>query len=112
MTTLLCGLSAVLSLLYFLRYCGQEARPLAGAIVKAAPVALFALAGTLAGVPSLIWLGLALGAVGDFLLARDGEHSFLAGMAVFAAGHLCYAAAFFPSVATFWVLGVLFFTQN
>lgn len=107
MISMLCGLSAALSLLYFLCYCGQEAKPLAGAMIKAAPVALFALAGVLAGVPTLIWVGLAFGAAGDFLLARDGERSFLAGMAAFAAGHLCYAAALFPAVVPPWALVLL-----
>jgi uncharacterized membrane protein YhhN len=104
MVTLLCGLSAGLSLFYFLRYCGQEAKPLAGTTAKAGSVALLALAGGWAGVPALIWLGLAFGAVGDFLLAREGEPSFLAGMAAFAIGHLCYAAAFFPGLAPPWAL--------
>ncbi|MBZ4022701.1 hypothetical protein CKO11_09550 [Rhodobacter sp. TJ_12] len=44
-----------------------------------------------------LWIlaGLILGAVGDFCLSRPGRGMFLAGMAVFGAGHLAYAWAFF-----------------
>ncbi len=36
-------------------------------------------------------MGLTLGALGDWFLARRGQAAFLAGMAAFAAGHLAYA---------------------
>lgn len=42
----------------------------------------------------LIGLGLALGALGDFVLTRRSQAAFLIGMATFAAGHLAYIAAF------------------
>jgi uncharacterized membrane protein YhhN len=68
-----------------------------GAAVKAASTGLLAalLWVAAAGTPGL-WpmaLGLALGAAGDWFLARRGEAAFLAGMAAFAAGHLAYAGA-------------------
>lgn len=42
------------------------------------------------------WLlaGLALCAVGDLLLMRDGDRNFLGGLAAFLCGHLCYIGAF------------------
>ncbi len=63
-------------------------------IVKTAAVAALVLLGLVAGAPGWIVLGLALGALGDLALSLPGSRAFLAGMAAFAAGHLCYVAAF------------------
>jgi uncharacterized membrane protein YhhN len=98
MTIALCGLSALFSLAYLFLFAARADKPLAGAVVKTLPVALLALAGWLGGAPALIWGGLAFGALGDFLLAREGEPAFLAGMGAFAAGHLAYALAFGPGL--------------
>ena len=62
--------------------------------MKTASVALLALAGWMLGAPAWIVAGLALGALGDFALARPGTAAFLAGMAAFALGHLAYAGGF------------------
>lgn len=62
-----------------------------GPWVKTAAVACLAAEALVLGAPVYIAAGLALGAVGDFALARKGERAFLLGMAAFAAGHLAYA---------------------
>lgn len=86
---------AALALAYLVGQAGRAGdRPLGAAVVKAGSVAVLALAGLAGGAPGLVVLGLALGALGDFALARPGQRAFLAGMAAFAAGHLAYAACF------------------
>lgn len=93
-------ISSLLGLLSFTAFVGywvlwshREVVPLAGSLAKAAAVAMLAVAAAAAG-GWPIALGLGLGALGDFALSRRGERMFLAGMAAFALGHLCYAAAF------------------
>jgi uncharacterized membrane protein YhhN len=87
--------AALLAVVYWGGFAvGDAARPLLAALVKAAAVALLALAGAAQGAPWPVVLGLALGAAGDFALARAGQRWFLAGMAAFAAGHLAYAGWF------------------
>jgi uncharacterized membrane protein YhhN len=68
-----------------------------------------ALGGLIAGAPAAITAGLALGALGDFALARPGQRAFLAGMAAFGLGHLAYATALWTGAAGPWwaVLAVL-----
>lgn len=96
------SLSAVLAvaalaaaLVYWLRYCTRDDPGLAGAAVKAASTALLAaILWTAFALGQGLWpiaLGLSLGALGDWFLARRGQAAFLAGMAAFAAGHLAYA---------------------
>lgn len=96
------SLSAVLAvaalaaaLVYWLRYCTRDDPGLAGAAVKAASTALLAaILWTAVALGQGLWpiaLGLTLGALGDWFLARRGQAAFLAGMAAFAAGHLLYA---------------------
>lgn len=63
-------------------------------LVKTASVALLALAAGLAGGPTLLVLALALCAVGDWLLSRETETAFVAGVGAFALGHLGYVALF------------------
>lgn len=61
--------------------------------------------------PTLIALGLGLGALGDFLLSRNGDRAFLGGMAAFALGHLAYVAALWTlmqvtgTTAGQWIIG-------
>jgi uncharacterized membrane protein YhhN len=86
-------LAAAFAILYGGRYC-QASPSLPKTVIKTVSVAVLALAAAAAGAPSLVTLGLALGAAGDFFLSLKGEKAFLAGMAAFAAGHLAYAAAF------------------
>jgi uncharacterized membrane protein YhhN len=87
--------AAVLAAIYWATHAARDgARPLWAALVKAGAVAMLALAGAVQGAPWPVVLGLALGAAGDFALARAGQRWFLAGMAAFAAGHLAYAGWF------------------
>lgn len=106
-TIYLLGLSGAVAafLVYWVIWATAENPPLAGAVTKAAAVGIVAI---LVGTDSLqqalryrhfstfdwIALGLACGAVGDFALARKGGKAFLAGMFVFALGHIAYAWAF------------------
>ena len=96
------SLSAVLAvaalaaaLVYWLRYCTRDDPGATGAAVKAASTTLMAAILWLAVAQGQgLWpiaLGLTLGALGDWFLARRGQAAFLAGMAAFAAGHLAYA---------------------
>lgn len=80
--------------IYWLFFCTLELCPLRGALIKASSSALLAVASL--ATPDLwpISLGLALGSVGDFALARPGTKAFLIGMAAFGLGHLSYAVGF------------------
>lgn len=62
--------------------------------IKTIPVVGFALIAALSGAPVLLGVGLALSALGDFALSRDGERAFLMGLIAFALAHVCYAALF------------------
>lgn len=68
-------------------------------VLKTGSVALLALIAALSGAPALLILALSLCAVGDALLSRETEATFIAGIAAFAAGHLAYIALFlsFPT---------------
>lgn len=68
------------------------------AVFKTLCVALLAVAAFMAGGPVWLVVGLALCALGDFLLAYEGEAPFLAGLVAFLTGHLAY-------VALFWQMG-------
>jgi len=94
-TTLAGGLAACF---YFARLAGAEPSAVKSA-VKTGSVAALVLAALGAGAPVAITAGLALGALGDFLLSRPGTAAFLGGMAAFAAGHLAYAMAFLSAGA-------------
>lgn len=63
-------------------------------IIKTLAVLLLALVAALAQGPELLVIALALCALGDWLLSRDGEAAFMAGIGAFAAGHLAYVALF------------------
>lgn len=88
---ILAGLAA---LVFGLVHAGHDTGAWQAAAVKTASVALLALAGWKLGAPAWIVAGLALGALGDFALARPGTAAFLAGMVAFALGHLAYAVEF------------------
>ena len=62
--------------------------------VKALAVALLAVLAGIEGGPALLVVALALSAVGDACLSRDGEKPFLAGLASFLVAHVCYIALF------------------
>lgn len=59
-------------------------------VVKTASMALLAAVAWAYGGPVLLVIALALGAVGDFWLSRDGDAAFLMGLVSFALGHLAY----------------------
>lgn len=85
--------SAAAAVLYGLRL--REAPPSAGrSLVKALAVAPLALAALGAGAPPFLVAALAFGAAGDVALSRPGQRAFLAGLALFLAGHLCLLRLF------------------
>ena len=87
------SIASIAALIYLVAYChAPSSWPKTG--VKTASVACLALAALWAGGPGLLVLALALCAAGDYLLARDTEPTFLAGVGAFAAGHLAYVALF------------------
>lgn len=89
-------LSVAAALLYGL---AREATPSwRRTLVKTAAVGLLAVLSYLVGGPWLLTVGLALGALGDAALSRDGERAFLAGLVAFLLAHLAYVALF----ATRW----------
>lgn len=63
-------------------------------VVKTVPLALGAVIAALVGGPALLIAGLALSALGDLALSRDGERAFLIGLGAFLAAHLAYIALF------------------
>ncbi|MET0575020.1 MAG: lysoplasmalogenase [Mesorhizobium sp.] len=65
-------------------------------VVKTFAVALLAVLAFVQGGPVLLVVALALSAVGDAFLARDGDKAFLAGLGSFLAAHLVYVALFWP----------------
>lgn len=85
--------AATASVLFLLQYCYRPCS-LRKSVTKTTSTALLALAAGLAGGPVLLVLALALGALGDLLLSRDGERAFLAGLVAFAAAHILYVALF------------------
>ncbi|MEH0422251.1 lysoplasmalogenase [Streptomyces sp. B21-083] len=64
------------------------------ALAKPLLMPLLAAHAHLRGAPRLLLAALLLGWAGDVLLLSDADPPFLAGMAAFAAGHLCYLALF------------------
>jgi uncharacterized membrane protein YhhN len=89
------ALSLACALAYWARYAATDTESLPRSLVKTTTLlALLATALSLGQTPALILIGLGLGALGDLALSRRGEPAFLIGMAAFALGHLCYAAAF------------------
>lgn len=62
--------------------------------LKTASVAVLAVLALTQGAPWLLILALALCALGDALLSRETDETFMAGIAAFASGHLAYIALF------------------
>ena len=91
--TLLLAAAAVLALIYWVQFCHRGASWPKSA-VKTISVALLAVAASLSGGPVLLTVALALCALGDYLLSRDSEAQFMAGVGAFAAGHIAYVALF------------------
>ncbi|WP_170569406.1 lysoplasmalogenase [Ruegeria atlantica] len=65
--------------------------------VKTASVAILAVIALLNEAPLLLALALLFCAVGDALLSRETDSTFMAGIGAFAAGHLAYIALFLTS---------------
>ncbi|SDC33117.1 lysoplasmalogenase [Ruegeria marina] len=85
--------------LAYLPLTPRQASPLRS-LVKTGSVALLALASLAAGSPPLLAVALALCALGDWLLSRETEATFMAGVGAFAAGHLAYVALFLTHPAS------------
>lgn len=90
---LIAGLSGLLALLYWLGFCHRGQSTAKSAIKTLSVLGLLAMA-ALWGGAVLLLLALALCALGDYLLSRDSEVQFMAGVGAFAAGHLAYVALF------------------
>ncbi|WP_102225150.1 lysoplasmalogenase [Acidimangrovimonas sediminis] len=93
LVTALLSLGVGFAAVYLLQWCTRPVSWPRSGVKTLATLCLAGAAATL-GAPLLVTLGLALGAAGDFALSRPGRRAFLAGMALFALGHLAYAAAF------------------
>lgn len=92
-TALLLALSAGAALVYglvFLRAPASAAR----SVAKTLPIAALAALAAVDGAPWLLVLALALSAVGDLALSRDGERAFIAGLAAFLLAHVAYVPLF------------------
>ncbi|PZV38215.1 lysoplasmalogenase [Mesorhizobium kowhaii] len=70
---------------------------LARSAAKTLAVAMLAVLAALQGGPPLLVMALALSAVGDAFLSRDGEKAFLGGLASFLVAHIVYVALFLRS---------------
>ena len=85
-----------------LAYLPLAPRPAGAArtALKTASVAVLALIAALEGGAMLLIIALALCAVGDALLSRESEATFMAGIGAFAAGHIAYIALFLSHPAS------------
>lgn len=68
-------------------------------LLKAASIVLLAFLAMIAGGPFLLVAALLICAVGDALLAQEGEQYFLGGLVAFLLGHLVYIALFLAVAA-------------
>ncbi len=83
-----------------------DMRPtLARSAAKTLAVAMLAVLAVMQGGPLLLIAALALSAVGDAFLSRDGEKAFLGGLASFLAAHILYVPLFLRSGGGLDVLG-------
>ncbi|RUT81038.1 MULTISPECIES: lysoplasmalogenase [unclassified Mesorhizobium] len=78
---------------------------LARSAAKTLAVAMLAVLAGLQGGPLLLVAALALSAAGDAFLSRDGEKTFLGGLASFLVAHIVYVALFLRSGGGLRVLG-------
>ncbi|RWC72891.1 MAG: lysoplasmalogenase [Mesorhizobium sp.] len=70
---------------------------LARSAAKTLSVAMLAALAAMQGGPLLLVAALALSAIGDAFLSRDGERAFLGGLASFLVAHIVYVALFLRS---------------
>ncbi|MEX0306744.1 MAG: lysoplasmalogenase [Ruegeria sp.] len=116
MTTLLFWAAAACALAYL----PLTARPasILRSVLKTTSIALLAVIAVLGSGPWLLVVALSLCAIGDALLSRETDATFMAGIGAFAAGHLAYIALFlthpgsdlgliFNQPAFFWSLIIL-----
>jgi uncharacterized membrane protein YhhN len=87
--------SLATSLAYGLVFARQEPSPVRS-ILKTIPVAALAVLALTNGAPPLLVAALALGALGDLLLALGSDKTFLAGLVAFLTSHLLYVVVFIP----------------
>lgn len=85
--------AAILAAVYFFVFCYRGAS-WPKSIVKTLSVLLLALAGYLGRAEDLLILALCLSGLGDYLLSRDSEAQFMAGVVAFASAHIAYVALF------------------
>ncbi|MBZ9996786.1 lysoplasmalogenase [Mesorhizobium sp. BH1-1-4] len=78
---------------------------LARSAAKTLSVTMLAVLSAMRGGPLLLIAALALSAIGDAFLSRDGEKAFLGGLGSFLLAHIVYIALFLRSGAGMWVLG-------
>jgi uncharacterized membrane protein YhhN len=78
---------------------------LARSAAKTLAVAMLAVLAALQGGPLLLVAALALSAVGDAFLSRDGEKAFLGGLGSFLVAHIVYVALFLRSGGGLELLG-------
>lgn len=78
---------------------------LARSAAKTLAVAMLAVLAALQGGPLLLVAALALSAVGDAFLSRDGEKAFLGGLASFLVAHIVYVVLFLRSGGGLELLG-------
>ncbi|WP_027058983.1 lysoplasmalogenase [Mesorhizobium loti] len=78
---------------------------LARSAAKTLSVAMLAVLAGLQGGPLLLVVALALSAIGDAFLSRDGDKVFLGGLASFLAAHIVYIALFLRSGGRLALLG-------
>lgn len=78
---------------------------LARSAAKTLAVAMLAVLALMQGGPFLLAAALALSAVGDAFLSRDGERAFLGGLASFLTAHILYVPLFLQSGDGLDVLG-------
>lgn len=97
-------LSAAAALLYCLLLETRQSLPRTA--VKTLAVALLAGLVFIQGGPLLLVAALALSALGDAFLSREGDKAFLAGLGSFLAAHLVYIVLFYFSGGSFGILMV------
>lgn len=98
MTTALFWLAGICAMAY-LPLSPRPANALRS-LLKTLSVALLAVIALVGTAPLLLVLALALCALGDALLSRETDSTFMAGIGAFAAGHLAYIALFLTHPAS------------
>ena len=93
MTPWALSLAAASALITLLRFAARGPS-LAKTVIKTLSVALLALVSFVEGLPVLLTAALALGALGDAFLSRDGDAAFLGGLGSFALSHFAFTALF------------------